>query len=89
MLANKYYVDEIYSEPSSSRFIGVSRSLLWRGMDQGLIDTGLVNGLARVVRGWGSLFRQWQSGSIRNYATWILAGSLLVIFVLGLFGGAR
>jgi hypothetical protein len=30
-----------------------------------------------------------QSGSIRNYATWVLAGSLLVIFFIGLFGGAR
>jgi NADH-quinone oxidoreductase subunit L len=89
LLANKYYVDEIYSEAIVKPLLGASRSLLWRGVDQGLIDTGLVTGIARVVRGWGSLFRQWQSGSIRNYATWILAGSLLVIFVLGLFGGAR
>jgi len=89
LLANKYYVDEIYSGTIVKPLIGVSRSLLWRGVDQGLIDAGLVTGIARVVRGWGSLFRQWQSGSIRNYATWILAGSLLVIFVLGLFGGAR
>jgi NADH-quinone oxidoreductase subunit L len=89
LLANQYYVDEIYSETIVKPLLGASRSLLWRGVDQGLIDTGLVTGIARVVRGWGSLFRQWQSGSIRNYATWILAGSLLVIFVLGLFGGAR
>ncbi len=89
LLANKYYVDEIYFGAIVNPVIGVSRSLLWRGVDQGLIDAGLVTGIARVVRGWGSLFRQWQSGSIRNYATWILAGSLLVIFVLGLFGGAR
>jgi NADH-quinone oxidoreductase subunit L len=89
LLENKYYVDEIYAETIVKPVLGASRSLLWRGVDQGLIDAGLVTGLARVVRGWGSLFRQWQSGSIRNYATWILAGSLLVIFVLGLFGGAR
>jgi NADH-quinone oxidoreductase subunit L len=89
LLENKYYVDEIYAETVVKPLLGASRSLLWRGVDQGLIDAGLVTGLARVVRGWGSLFRQWQSGSIRNYATWILAGSLLVIFVLGLFGGAR
>jgi NADH-quinone oxidoreductase subunit L len=58
-------------------------------MDEAVIDSSLVNGLGRVVRGWGSLLRQLQSGSIRNYATWILAGGLLVIFVLGLAGGAR
>ena len=89
LVANKYYVDEIYSETIVKPVLGVSRSVLWRVIDQALIDVGLVTGLARVVRGWGSVFRQWQSGSIRNYATWILAGSLLVIFVLGLFGGAR
>jgi NADH-quinone oxidoreductase subunit L len=89
LLENKYYVDELYTETIVKPVIGVSRSLLWRGVDEGFIDTGLVTGIARVVRGWGSLFRQWQSGSIRNYATWILAGSLLVIFVLGLFGDAR
>jgi NADH-quinone oxidoreductase subunit L len=89
LLAHKYYVDELYTETIVKPVLGVSRSLLWRGVDEGLIDTGLVTGIARIVRGWGSLFRQWQSGSIRNYATWILAGSLLVIFVLGLFGGAR
>ena len=57
--------------------------MLWRGVDEALIDRVLVNGLGRVVRGWGGLLRQLQSGSIRNYATWVLAGSLLVIFVLG------
>jgi NADH-quinone oxidoreductase subunit L len=68
---------------------GISQTVLWKGVDEALIDTGVVTGLARVVRGWGSLLRQLQSGSIRNYATWVLAGSLLAIFVLGLFGGAR
>ncbi len=62
---------------------------MWRGVDEALIDTSLVNGLGRIIRGWGSLFRQLQSGSIRNYATWVLAGSLLVIFVIGLVDGGR
>ncbi|MFL6415242.1 MAG: NADH-quinone oxidoreductase subunit L [Bryobacteraceae bacterium] len=89
LLSNKYYVDEIYSAAVVKPIKGVSRVVLWRGVDEGLIDSTAVNGLARVVRGWGSLLRQLQSGSIRNYATWILAGSLLVIFVLGWAGGAR
>jgi NADH-quinone oxidoreductase subunit L len=63
--------------------------VLWHGVDESLIDNSLVDGAGRVIRGWGSLFRLLQSGSIRNYATWILAGSLLVIFVLGLAGGPR
>jgi NADH-quinone oxidoreductase subunit L len=89
LVANKYYVDEIYSAAIVKPLKGISQTVLWKGVDEALIDTGVVTGLARVVRGWGSLLRQLQSGSIRNYATWVLAGSLLAIFVLGLFGGAR
>ena len=46
VLLNKYYVDEIYDERSSSRSVGVSRDLLWRGIDAGLIDGLVVNGSA-------------------------------------------
>jgi NADH-quinone oxidoreductase subunit L len=89
LVYNKYYVDELYAALIVTPLEGISRFVLWRGIDEALIDSSLVNGLGRVVRGWGALFRQLQSGSIRNYATWILAGSLLVIFILGLAGGAR
>jgi NADH-quinone oxidoreductase subunit L len=89
LVANKYYVDEFYQAAFVRPLEGVSRFVLWRGVDEAAIDTFLVTGLARIIRGWGSILRQWQSGSIRNYATWVLAGSLLVIFVLGLVGGGR
>src|SRR3954447_15462481 len=89
LLSNKYYVDEIYSAAVVKPIKGISRVVLWRGVDEAMIDSSMVNGLARVVNGWGSLLRQLQSGSIRNYATWILAGSLLVIFALGWAGGTR
>jgi NADH-quinone oxidoreductase subunit L len=89
IVANKYYVDEFYSVFIVKPLELISRFVLWRGVDEALIDTSLVNGIARIVRGWGSIFRRWQSGTIRNYATWILAGSLLVIFILGLSGGGR
>ncbi len=89
LVFNKYYVDEFYSGVIVKPLEAISRVVLWRGVDEGVIDTGLVNGLGRVVRGWGGLFRRLQSGSIRNYATWVLAGSVLVIFVIGLFGGGR
>jgi NADH-quinone oxidoreductase subunit L len=89
LVSNKYYVDEIYASAIVKPLQLVSRLVLWKGVDEDVIDTFLVNGFARLIRGWGGLFRQLQSGSIRNYATWVLAGSLLVIFVLGLFGGGR
>jgi NADH-quinone oxidoreductase subunit L len=87
LMVNKYYVDELYSATIVKPITMLSRTVLWRGVDEGLIDSGLVNGLGQVVQALGSVARRWQSGSIRNSATWILAGSLLLIFLLGL--GAR
>jgi NADH-quinone oxidoreductase subunit L len=87
LLSNKYYIDELYAATIVKPLTLISRTVLWRGIDQGLIDTGLVNGLGKVIEALGSVARRLQSGSIRNAATWILAGSLLLIFILGL--GAR
>jgi NADH-quinone oxidoreductase subunit L len=89
LVYNKYYVDEIYSFAIVKPLEAISKFVLWKGLDENVIDKGAVNGLGRLVRGWGMLFKQFQSGSIRNYATWVLAGSLLVIFVMGLVGGSR
>jgi NADH-quinone oxidoreductase subunit L len=89
LIYNKYYVDELYQAAVVRPLEALSRSVLWRGVDETVIDTGFVNGLGRTIRGWGSLMRYFQSGSIRNYATWVFAGSILVIFVLGLAGGLR
>jgi NADH-quinone oxidoreductase subunit L len=89
LVSNKYYVDEVYGAVIVKPLEGISRLILWRTVDEWVIDSALVNGFAKVIRGWGGLFRQLQSGSIRNYATWVLAGSLLAIFVLGVVGGGR
>ncbi|MGI8960300.1 MAG: NADH-quinone oxidoreductase subunit L [Bryobacteraceae bacterium] len=89
LVANKYYVDEVYSGLIVKPLEAISRFVLWRGVDEAVIDSSFVNGLAGLIRGWGALFRQLQSGSIRNYATWVLAGSLVIILVFGLAGGGR
>jgi NADH-quinone oxidoreductase subunit L len=89
LVNNKYYVDEIYSFAIVKPLEAVSKFVLWKGLDENVIDKGAVNGLGHLIKGWGTLFKQFQSGSIRNYATWVLAGSLLVIFVMGLVGGSR
>lgn len=84
LLSNKYYIDELYAATIVKPLTAISRTVLWRGVDQAVIDTGLVNGFSKGVELIGSVLRRWQSGSIRNSATWILAGSLLLIFILGL-----
>ena len=63
-----------------------SREFLWRVGDVEVID-GAVNGVGTVARATGSLLRRAQSGYIRSYAAWVLAGSLLVIALMSLKGG--
>jgi NADH-quinone oxidoreductase subunit L len=78
VLADKYYVDEIYDAGVVQPVVGTSRGLLWRGVDVGLIDTAGVRGgalLAQVVGRVGSLF---QSGQLGTYA-WVLAVGVVVI----------
>lgn len=89
LVFNKYYVDEFNYNFIIRPLKVISDLVLWRGIDEILIDGMGVNGLGRTVRGWGGLLRWFQSGSVRNYATWVVVGSLLAIFVFGLVGGVR
>jgi NADH-quinone oxidoreductase subunit L len=80
VLANKYYVDEAYDDVFVQPTVGVSRSFLWQGVDQGLIDGVMVNFFGRRVPqlvGWvGS---QLQSGQVGTYAWVLVVGVLLVL----------
>ncbi len=85
---NKYYVDEFYDSVIVRPVIDGSREVLWRAGDVGVVD-GAVNGIGNAARAAGSLLRLAQSGYIRSYAAWVVAGSILVIALMGLRGGAR
>ena len=85
---NKYFIDEFYDWAVVEPTVDGSRSLLWRGVDVHVID-GAVNGVGTEARQIGGLLKRAQSGSIRNYAAWVVAGSILVIVLMGLMGGAR
>jgi NADH-quinone oxidoreductase subunit L len=82
VLEHKYYVDEIYDRAVVRPVVGVSRSVLWRGLDTGLIDGLFVNGSAWLTRGLGWVGARLQSGQVGTYA-WVLV--LGVIAVLGAF----
>jgi NADH-quinone oxidoreductase subunit L len=82
VLVNKYYVDEIYDEAVVEPVIGISRGLLWRGVDAGLIDGLGVNGSAYFARFVGWVGSQMQSGQLGTYA-WVLVAGVLA--VLGAF----
>jgi NADH-quinone oxidoreductase subunit L len=82
VLANKYYVDELYDATVVRPTYGLSRNLLWRGIDVGLIDGLLVNGSALFARMLGRVGSFVQSGQLGTYA-WVLV--LGVVAVLGVF----
>jgi len=88
LVYNKYFVDEVYDATVVQPLIKGSRTVLWRGVDAGLID-GTVNGIGTRSRGIGGVLRLLQSGSIRTYAAWVVLGSVVVLLAIGFAGGAR
>src|SRR3984885_4636397 len=88
LIYNKYFVDEAYDAAVVEPLIEGSRTVLWRGVDAGLID-GTVNGVGRRSRGIGSILRLIQSGNIRSYAAWVVLGSIVLLIAIGFAGGLR
>ena len=90
LIYNKYFVDEIYDATVVEPVIAGSSTVLWRGVDVNVID-GAVNGIGSQARGMGSILRLMQSGNIRNYATWVVFGSVLLVAAIaaGVTGGLR
>jgi NADH-quinone oxidoreductase subunit L len=98
VLAEKYFVDEAYDAAIVQPVVGLSRGLLWRGVDVGLIDRltrlffqskddDAAIGTSVPMGGWltravGYMGSQLQSGRVGTYA-WVLVVG--VLFVLGAF----
>jgi NADH-quinone oxidoreductase subunit L len=77
-VVHKYYVDEIYSALFVKPLIEGSSAILWKGVDQGVIDA-TVNNAASSARHASDWSRHMQSGNIRSYAGWVAAGGAAVI----------
>jgi NADH-quinone oxidoreductase subunit L len=82
VLENKYYVDELYDDTVVEPTVTISRNLLWKGIDAGLIDGLFVNGSAWLARGFAAIGSWIQSGQVGAYAWAIVVG---VLAVLGAF----
>jgi NADH-quinone oxidoreductase subunit L len=82
---NKFYVDELYDAVIVWPIERVSRGILWKLVDVGMID-GMVNGTAHLVEGWSQRVRKIQSGYARAYANWILFGAVLIFLFYYLTG---
>ncbi|MGQ0540127.1 MAG: NADH-quinone oxidoreductase subunit L [Gemmatimonadaceae bacterium] len=79
VLERKYYVDEIYDAAVVQPTVNVSRNILWRGMDNGIIDGLFVNGSAWIARTFGWLGARLQSGQVGTYAWVLFVGVVLVV----------
>jgi len=75
---NKYWVDELYAAVFVKPLVDGSTKILWRGIDQGVIDATLDNS-ADGARGVSDAMRHMQSGNLRSYAGWVAAGAAVVI----------
>ncbi len=82
VLADKYYVDEFYDDVVVEPVVEGSRSLLWTGIDKGLVDGFFVNGAALLARAVGWVGSQVQSGQVGTYAWAIVIGVLAVLGAL-------
>jgi NADH-quinone oxidoreductase subunit L len=78
VLENKYWIDEAYGAVFVGPLIGLSRAVLWRGIDAGVID-GTLNGSAAAARELSDSVRHMQSGNIRSYAGWVAVGAACVL----------
>jgi len=79
VLYHKYYVDELYDAAVVRPLEALSRVVLWKRVDQGLIDGAGVNGAAGVSRALGWLGSRLQSGQVGVYVVMFLVGALYVL----------
>ena len=79
VLHRKYYVDEIYDALIVTPLVWLSRIVLWKGVDQGVVDGAAVNGTAKLSRGLGWLGSRLQTGQVGVYVVLFLVGALWIL----------
>jgi NADH-quinone oxidoreductase subunit L len=84
LVANKYWVDQIYEYLFVRPLLFFSRYVLWATVDRGAIDGG-GQVLAGGAQGIGAVLRRMQSGNIRSYAGWLAIGAAAIL-LLSYFG---
>ncbi|RME78755.1 MAG: NADH-quinone oxidoreductase subunit L [Chloroflexi bacterium] len=78
LLANKYYVDELYNAVFVQPGLKLARGMA-QGVDALLIDSVLVDGLARLVGQIGRQVSRLQTGYLRHYALATFIGVLILV----------
>jgi NADH-quinone oxidoreductase subunit L len=80
ILYKKWYVDELYDRLFVRPTVWLSRTVLWRVVDVGIVDGAGVNGSAAVSRILGWLGSRLQTGELGFYVTVFVLGVVAVLF---------
>ena len=78
LLLESYRIDDVYDRLVVRPFTAAS-DWLARVFDPAVID-GLVNGVAKMTRGFSLIWREAQTGNIQHYLIGFLAGTLALLF---------
>jgi NADH-quinone oxidoreductase subunit L len=83
LVAQRFYVDELYDRVIVQPLLRFSDWVLYRGVDAGLIDGLAVNGTAQLVRVAGEASRKWvQTGRTQSYVLSMVVGSVALLAYL-------
>ena len=80
LLWKKWYVDEIYDFLLVRPLVWLSREVLWKTIDLGLIDGAGVNGAARLSQVLGWVGSRLQTGQLGFYVVLFVGGVLAVLW---------
>ena len=78
---NKFYIDEIYETLIVKPVYVLSRSLLWKGSDQKIIDGVLVNGLGGATTLGARVVSWFQTGVLGHYLLYLWVGLALLLIL--------
>ncbi len=80
LVGNKYYVDEAIDAAIVRPTVQISDEILYRTIDEGIVDGGAVNGTASAVRSFtADVLRALHSGLAQGYLFVMVIGTLAIV----------
>jgi NADH-quinone oxidoreductase subunit L len=79
LLERKYYVDELYQATVVKWVKGLARWFSGRLLEDLIVNRGIEN-LTRALYAWAGLFREAQTGLVRAYLAYVLAGAMVLVY---------
>jgi NADH-quinone oxidoreductase subunit L len=87
VLANDYFVDTAIERGIVGPTVAVSRKVLWRGLDLGIINGVLVQGSAKVIGVLSGIASRAQVGFSGSYVWAIALGAVALIGIFTMQAG--